>query len=319
MEPIESFNGRVELSRLYFSGLPESGLERSAFPPRSDRDGPDELSTALATYEENTGRHLLSGREKMAFLNRVRDAETEFLSLYAGDRLCGLLLGGSLGVRACILHLWNDEQYPQAPDLMIERALSDFREAGLGRTHVFLGPQQECFRETWTAHGFSECPGEHLFQVERREFLALAMRNHARQSHCTVRNMNLRDLHTLAPSLNGVPELAFQPWEEPLLARSLFAPHSLNLVAEINGEICGVLIGGSCGARGTISHTWVNPAMRGHGIGLSLSEAALGSFYHRGIERVHLMVTAGNDAACGFWTTAGFREIPGEYFLERDL
>lgn len=78
------------------------------------------------------------------------------------------------------------------------------------------------------------------------------------------------------------------------------------LVAEENGEICGVVLGGCDGRRGYIYHAAVSPRYRGNGIGSALVNRVLEILREMGISKVGLLTFADNDGGNRFWEKHGF-------------
>lgn len=83
--------------------------------------------------------------------------------------------------------------------------------------------------------------------------------------------------------------------------------------------IVGVLIAGSLGMRGTVSHLAVAEGWRRQGIAAAMIDHVLGAFARRGILRVFAFTTAGNDEADSFWEDQGFADTWPEKTFERDL
>lgn len=81
-----------------------------------------------------------------------------------------------------------------------------------------------------------------------------------------------------------------------------------SFVAEIDGEIVGVILCGHDGRRGYIYHTAVNTDYRKRGIGKALVETALLALRNEGINKVALVAFRTNDLGNAFWKALGFIE-----------
>lgn len=81
-----------------------------------------------------------------------------------------------------------------------------------------------------------------------------------------------------------------------------------SFVAEIDGEIVGVILCGHDGRRGYIYHTAVNTDYRKRGIGKALVETALLALRNEGINKVALVAFQTNDLGNAFWKALGFIE-----------
>lgn len=77
-------------------------------------------------------------------------------------------------------------------------------------------------------------------------------------------------------------------------------------VAEVDGQIVGVIIAGNDGRRGYIYHTAVNPDFRKLRIGTSLVDKAISALKDCGINKVALVVFERNEVGNGFWENVGF-------------
>ncbi len=92
------------------------------------------------------------------------------------------------------------------------------------------------------------------------------------------------------------------------------------LVAEVDGEVVGFLIGMVRertpvfirSIHGYITDIYVDPGFRRRGIGRRLVETAVEWFAARGLDHVRLQVAAANAAGIAFWKNLGFED----YFLE---
>lgn len=84
------------------------------------------------------------------------------------------------------------------------------------------------------------------------------------------------------------------------------------LVAELGGEIVGVLIAAWDGWRGNMYRLAASKEHRRQGIGIALTRAGEEYLHGRGVRRVTALVAFEDEAASGFWEAAGYpqdREI----------
>lgn len=77
-------------------------------------------------------------------------------------------------------------------------------------------------------------------------------------------------------------------------------------VAEIAGEIVGVILAGNDGRRGYIYHTAVKAEFRRRGIASRLLEETLAALEHQGIRKAALVVFSDNELGNNFWDGANF-------------
>lgn len=90
-------------------------------------------------------------------------------------------------------------------------------------------------------------------------------------------------------------------------------------VAELDGEIVGVILAGHDGRRGYIHHTCVASELRHSGIGTRLVETALDALKGEGISKVALVVFDKNNGGNDFWEHMGFTMRPDLNYRNKAL
>ncbi len=95
-------------------------------------------------------------------------------------------------------------------------------------------------------------------------------------------------------------------------------PHTC-FVAELDGEIIGVILSGHDGRRGFIHHTCVASELWNNQIGTRLVEAALSALRAEGITKAVLVVFERNERGNGFWERMGFTPRPDLIYRDRVL
>jgi ribosomal protein S18 acetylase RimI-like enzyme len=83
----------------------------------------------------------------------------------------------------------------------------------------------------------------------------------------------------------------------------------LFLVAELDGEIIGAVLGGFDGRRGLIYHLAVANSHRGRGIGALLMEELERRLRDKGCIRCYLLVTSDNHEAIHFYEKHGWERM----------
>lgn len=81
-----------------------------------------------------------------------------------------------------------------------------------------------------------------------------------------------------------------------------------NYVAEMNGEIVGVILCGMDGRRAYIYHTTVKESLRRQGIGKQLLNSVYGAIERAGIHKSGLLVMKDNEIGNEFWRDQGWDE-----------
>lgn len=92
----------------------------------------------------------------------------------------------------------------------------------------------------------------------------------------------------------------------------------LFLVAELEGEIVGTVVGGFDGRRGMIYHLAVRQEYRQNGIGAMLMEAVEARLREKGCLRSYLLVTKDNQGAINFYEKRGWTRMD-LYIYGKDL
>jgi len=83
----------------------------------------------------------------------------------------------------------------------------------------------------------------------------------------------------------------------------------LFLVAELNGEIVGTVIGGYDGRRGMIYHLAVHQTVRKQGLGALLLNEVEGRMQAKGCVKSYLLVMTENESAMQFYEHHGWKEM----------
>jgi ribosomal protein S18 acetylase RimI-like enzyme len=225
----------------------------------------------------------------------------------------GFVDAGSLGVRGLILDVRG--QYHEDRVNLLGEALKELRGGGTRRVHIIGSLDDEACQAALAA-GFAACPGESLF---RRDLDERPIIRSVCPAGYALRDGTLRDLLLIQSDLAHVHEVAFQGWENLLIAQGMGKANRFFKVIEHDDTIVGVSIGGSFRERGTISHTWVAEGHRNHKLGRILSDASAQALYDGGARCIHLMTVPHNVAAERFWEKQGFVRQVDVSFLEMDI
>ncbi|HEX6195418.1 MAG TPA: GNAT family N-acetyltransferase [Jiangellaceae bacterium] len=144
-----------------------------------------------------------------------------------------------------------------------------------------------------------------------------------------VRDIRLRAL-TDAPEAFGSTYAREVAFTEDDWTRRLASEDSATFLGRLGGRPVGIIGGWRDGAGIELVSMWVDPAARGKGVAKPLIDAVVTWGAAIGEKRVHLWVTAGNDAAytlyerCGFVDTGERQPLPSnpdltEIGMERTL
>jgi ribosomal protein S18 acetylase RimI-like enzyme len=83
----------------------------------------------------------------------------------------------------------------------------------------------------------------------------------------------------------------------------------LFLIAEIDGQVIGTVMGGFDGRRGMVYHLAVDQSYRQKGIGRLLMNELEKRMAHKGCIRSYLLVTRDNSEAIHFYETTGWEQM----------
>jgi ribosomal protein S18 acetylase RimI-like enzyme len=96
----------------------------------------------------------------------------------------------------------------------------------------------------------------------------------------------------------------------PDIQRVMAAKCALVLLAEIDGQVAGSIIGTFDGWRGHVYRLAVHPSFRRRGLALALLAELEKWFAHQGARRIIPLVEKDHADAMGFWKAAGYTFDP---------
>ncbi len=103
------------------------------------------------------------------------------------------------------------------------------------------------------------------------------------------------------------------------IQRKLQRDPDLFLVAELNNEIVGTVIGGYDGRRGMIYHLAVQAGLRKQGVATQLLTEVEKRLQAKGCVKSYLMVFADNQEAVDFYEHRGWREMKENRILGKEF
>jgi len=102
------------------------------------------------------------------------------------------------------------------------------------------------------------------------------------------------------------------------IVRKLERDPDLFLLAELDGQVVGTVLGGFDGRRGMVYHLAVAEAYRQRGIGTSLMDELEARLRQKGCLRYYLLVTNDNLNAVRFYQTRGW-EVMDLHIYAKDI
>ncbi len=93
----------------------------------------------------------------------------------------------------------------------------------------------------------------------------------------------------------------------------------LFLIAEVDGEVVGTVIGGFDGRRGMVYHLAVDSAQRGRGLAMQLMEELEARLIAKGAIRAYLLVAADNSEARALYEKREWTWLDFDVVYAKDL
>jgi ribosomal protein S18 acetylase RimI-like enzyme len=103
------------------------------------------------------------------------------------------------------------------------------------------------------------------------------------------------------------------------IAKKLKRDADLFLLAEIEGQIVGSVLGGFDGRRGMVYHLAVADAFRQRGIGADLMAELEKRLQEKGCIRYYLLVTKDNTTAVRFYENLGWKQMDDLFLYAKDI
>ena len=120
--------------------------------------------------------------------------------------------------------------------------------------------------------------------------------------------MEEKDIAAVIGMWHNTPNMALNNVDDTPegVMRFLNRNPGLSFVAEEDGRIVGVILGGHDGRRGYIYHASVLPDFRSRGIGSELAQACINAIRQEGIVKMGVVLFAKNERGSAFWQRQGF-------------
>jgi ribosomal protein S18 acetylase RimI-like enzyme len=119
---------------------------------------------------------------------------------------------------------------------------------------------------------------------------------------------------------NAGPGIQLRRSDDPEeIQKKLQRDPELFLVAEVEGEIAGTVVGGFDGRRGMVYHLAVADRYRNQGIGEMLMEELERRLKAKGCIRCYLLVTVENESAMRFYEKRGWAHMKNVHTFGKDL
>ncbi|MBR4163645.1 MAG: GNAT family N-acetyltransferase [Solobacterium sp.] len=124
----------------------------------------------------------------------------------------------------------------------------------------------------------------------------------------TIRLMTIQDYENVYSLWQSCTGMGLNDVDDTLEGITKFLNRNPDtcFVAEMNGQIIGVILTGNDGRRGYIYHTAVHPSCQGNGIGKALVTAAETALKNLGINKTALVVFNRNIKGNAFWEKMGY-------------
>lgn len=132
-----------------------------------------------------------------------------------------------------------------------------------------------------------------------------------------IRVMTMDDyeeVHNLWMGIHGFGIRSIDDSKEGI-SRFIRRNPTTSMVAEVDGQIVGAILGGHDGRRGCLYHVCVKEEFRKHGIGQKMVRVCLAALQEEHINKVNLIAFQKNEVGNRFWQGLGwtFREDVNYY------
>lgn len=136
-----------------------------------------------------------------------------------------------------------------------------------------------------------------------------------------IRLMTMKDYDAVYALWAATPGIGLHAFEDSRegIAYYLQRNPATCFVAEEEGAILGVLLGGNDGRRGVLSHMAVRENFRRRGVGDALLTACQESLRAQGIRRCVLLAFLDNGLGNAFWASRGFTQRDDVAYWAKDL
>lgn len=136
-----------------------------------------------------------------------------------------------------------------------------------------------------------------------------------------IRKMKITDYDAVYTLWRKTPGMGLNDIDDSRegIARYLKRNPRTCFVAELDGELTGVIMAGHDGRRGYIHHTCVAPELWNNKIGTRLVDASLEALRAEGISKVALVVFGRNERGNGFWERMEFATRPDLVYRNKEL
>ena len=137
----------------------------------------------------------------------------------------------------------------------------------------------------------------------------------------TIRNMRLADYDGVYALWMSCKNMGLNDVDDSRTGIEKFLRRNPDtcLVAEENGAIIGVVLGGQDGRRGYIYHMSVAETHRRRGVSSQLANRCLAAMKEAGITKAALLVFKRNEAGNAFWERQGFIAREDVAYRNREL
>ena len=236
------------------------------------------------------------------------------------------IIASQQGMRGMIHHIIYEQTSEDMQALLGHRLMNtiidEFQERSIRRAHILV-PQAVATNHPLAVYGFGTVEGERIQERALTERPKNFCPQSLHEKGFSIEQLSWTEQQALFKRFSTVPELAIEPWEQDAAKHYITTGSQGYLCygvrAHATQEIVGAFFGGYAAGRGTCNHIIIEPEYRRHKLASDMVAYALPHLYDKGVRTMHIMTTAGNDAAYNFWSRQGFVEPEQATFLEADF
>ncbi|SDW79410.1 Predicted N-acetyltransferase YhbS [Marininema mesophilum] len=133
-----------------------------------------------------------------------------------------------------------------------------------------------------------------------------------------LRSFQLSDIHSVQAIWKQNASREREAETLIVLSRQLAYDRDLVLVAEIEGQVVGAIVGTMEKNVGFFYCLAVHPAFQGRGVGRQLTTMLEDRFRSKGVTEIQAVIDEGTEKLCPFYTHMGYQGVPSSRLVENN-
>ncbi|SFS30192.1 GNAT family N-acetyltransferase [Marininema halotolerans] len=133
-----------------------------------------------------------------------------------------------------------------------------------------------------------------------------------------LRSFQLSDVHAVQAIWKQTASREREEETLKVLSRQVADDRDLVLVAEIEGQVVGAIVGTMEKNVGFLYCLAVNPLFQGRGVGRRLTTMLEDRFRNKGVTRTQAVIDEGTEKLYPFYTHLGYQGVPSSFLVEKN-